>query len=149
MADRNSTSRAVQSGGQRPPAAFLQRPPRARTYLAGKLVYSGEQFTPEGAFTLDCTIRDISEGGAKVTLGTLLPLPLDLYLIVVKRCVAYRAKVVWLNAPTRGLKFSQGYLLNGTAPGSLGFLQNLWNELTLRGGGDMQPLSNRSFGPEN
>lgn len=134
MVEDNPAGQASLSGMERPPLVFPHRAPRERTYLSGKLVYDSERLTPEGTFTLGCTIRDISEGGAKVTLGCLRPLPADLYLIVVKRCVAYRATVVWLNAPSRGLRFSQRHPLDGTLPASLKFLRHLWNELTDRDG---------------
>jgi hypothetical protein len=81
-----------------------------------------------------------------VVLGHIRPLPQELYLIVVKRCVAYRANVVWLHAPARGLKFSQSYLLDGTLSKDLKFLVFLWNELTARAGGDVQPLPNQFLG---
>jgi hypothetical protein len=47
-----------------------------------------------GAFTLDRLVRDISEGGAKVVLDRHQALPSDLFLIVVKYCVAYSAKAM-------------------------------------------------------
>jgi len=110
------------------------RPPRTRTCLISKLVYSKTASPPDGAFTLDCTIRNISEGGAKVILAKRQPLPSDLYLIVVKYSVAYWTKVVWLNYPARGLKFSTTYMMNGTLPDNLKFLRALWGDLYARPG---------------
>jgi len=117
-----------------PPRAHQERPSRHRTYLNGKLVYGEGIFAPDGAFSLDCAIRDMSEGGAKVTLNKSQPLPFDLYLIVVKFCVAYRAKVMWMEFPARGLQFSQTYPLSAELPEELKFLRRLWGELYVRSG---------------
>lgn len=112
----------------RPAGAYEARAPRKRTCLTGKLVYDG------GAFTIDCSVRDISEGGAKIVLTRHQPLPADLFLIVVKHGVAYRAKAMWVNFPARGLKFSQVYPLAGTLPAELNFLRQLWLDMSARGG---------------
>src|ERR1700722_12323529 len=91
--------------------AYADRPPRTRTYLNGKLAYGDGLLAPDGALSLDCTIRDISSGGAKIALTTKQSLPLDLYLIVTKRSIAYHARIVWQNFPVRGLQFFQAYPL--------------------------------------
>jgi hypothetical protein len=109
--------------------AFEFRAPRKRTYLTGLLVYG------DGAFTLACTIRDISEGGAKIILEKRQPLPGDIHLIVVKYGVAYLAKVAWLNFPARGLQFSGTYSLKEIVPKELTFLRQLWLDLCARSGG--------------
>jgi hypothetical protein len=116
--------------------AYAVRPPRKRTCLNGKLVYDEGAFALGGALTLDCAIRNISEGGAKVVITEHRPLPANLYLIVVKYCVAYRAKIVWQNFPARGLNFSRKYLLSTTLPEELKFLRGLWVDLTVRSGGE-------------
>ena len=76
---------------------FQIRSRRRRTFLNGKLAYGDGIFAPDGAFTLDCSIRDLSEGGARIVLAKRQPIPVSLYLIVVKFAVAYHASVVWLN----------------------------------------------------
>ncbi len=83
---------------------------------------------------LDCAIRDISDGGARIVLAKRQPIPVDLYLIVVKFAVAYRASVVWLTFPARGLKFSAKYDLTAPLPDDLRFLHRLWAELGARNG---------------
>jgi hypothetical protein len=113
---------------------YQSRSPRKRTCLNGKLVFSENASLPDGAFTLDCTIRDISEGGAKVILAKRQFLPPDLYLIVVKYCVAHWAKVVWLDFPARGLKFSKTYSMSAPLPDDMQFLRKLWGDLYARPG---------------
>ncbi len=113
---------------------FRMRPPRRRTCLNGKLAYGDGIFAPDGAFTLDCTIRDISDGGARIVLAKRQPVPVSLYLIVVKFAVAYHASVVWLTYPERGLKFLKKYDLAAPLPDDLKFLHRLWAELGTRSG---------------
>jgi PilZ domain len=105
---------------------YESRPTRKRTLLNGKLVYG------DGAFTVDCTIRDISEGGAKITLSRHQSLPSDLFLIIVKYGIAYQAKAMWVNFPARGLRFLKEYPLNMPLPDKLKFLRHLWLNLSAR-----------------
>jgi len=120
---------------------YRPRPPRTRTCLSGKLVYGEPPGVPDGSFTLDCMIRNISEGGAKVIIAERQFLPPKLYLIAVRFCVAYSATVVWQKYPARGLKFSQTYplnaqplLLNDGLPNELKYLRALWVNLDSRSG---------------
>ena len=99
-----------------------------RTCLTGKLVHG------EGAFSIDCTVRDISEGGAKVTLRQNQSLPPNVFLVVVKYCIAYQSQIVWANFPARGLKFLERYKLDTSVPESLKYLRRLWLELHPRSG---------------
>jgi hypothetical protein len=119
---------------QIPPFAYRARPPRHRTLLGGKLVFGDSDMPP--TLTLDCTIRNISEGGAKVTLDDRQPLAPDLYLISITRRVAYRARVMWMKFPARGLQFLQTYFLEKAIPEELGFLRTLYVDLDWRSGID-------------
>ena len=116
-----------QSPAAMPPGvAYKARPPRTRTCLKGKLVHDG------GAFTIDCAIHDISDGGAKVILEKRQALPSELYLIVVKHGIAYRSKIVWQKFPARGLMFVEPYALAGILPDGVKFLHRLWIDLCER-----------------
>lgn len=135
-----ATPHGLQSPAPRDPSEYAARPPRKRTCLNGKLVYGDAGFmgdnalTPTGAFTLDCAIHDLSEGGAKIVLSKRQPLPASLYLIVTKYGVVYRAEVMWSNFPARGLKFTQTYLFGAAVPEELKFLRRLWLDLCARTG---------------
>jgi hypothetical protein len=117
------------------PRPLTARPARRRTCLNGKLVYGDGSVTLENAFTLDCSIRDMSEGGAKITLSQPRPLPASLYLIIAKFCVAYRAELAWMIYPCRGLKFCKTYNLEAALPDDMKFLRRLWGDLYIRDGG--------------
>ena len=103
-------------------------------YLNGKLVYSDGPSLPDGSFTIDCSIRDISEGGAKVVLAKRRASAARLFLIVVKYCTAHWARVVWLKYPARGLQFSKTYKLDAGLPDELKFIRELWGDLSARSG---------------
>jgi hypothetical protein len=122
-----------------PPGGFAQRAPRARTCLNGRIVYG------EGAYSVDCAIRDMSEGGARVTISERQFLPVGLYLIVVRNCVAHEAKVVWLKYPARGLQFLHTYALSDALPRDLQYLRKLWGNLYARGGWDMKVPARRGW----
>jgi hypothetical protein len=126
MADADTIPLSPLAGHQVPPLAFKARPPRQRTCLSGKLIYSDSDLLPRFSLTLDCAIRDISQGGAKIFLSEHQPLPPDVFLIAVKRCAAYRAKIVWMKFPARGLQFVHAYLLKAAVPEELKSLQHLW-----------------------
>ncbi len=111
-----------------PPREHVPRSPRRRTCLTGKLVYG------DGAFSADCTVRDISEAGAKITLPRRQLLPSEFYLIIVKYGVAHHATVKWSKFPARGLQFTDTHALSATMPADLGFLRLLWLGLHIRSG---------------
>lgn len=108
---------------------FCGRAPRKKTYLFGLLVHGN------GTFTLDCIVRNISTGGAKVTLAQRQPLPGNIYLIVVKYGLACRAEIAWLSFPARGLRFADMHFVADSLPQELMFLRQLWLEHCPRSGG--------------
>lgn len=108
---------------------YCDRDPRKKTYLFGLLVHG------DGAFTMDCVVRNISAGGAKIALAKRQPLPGELFLIVVKYGLACRAHVAWLSFPERGLKFADMHFLAQPPPQELTFLRELWLGLCPRAGG--------------
>jgi hypothetical protein len=79
---------AVERRGQR----------RQRVLLTGKLVY------PSSGYKADCTIRDMSDGGARIAImpGALAEGP---YLIVARHGLVHEVEVAWLTARQAGLKF--------------------------------------------
>src|ERR1700690_4441533 len=119
MLEARPDSSALPSGDQPPPFVYHVRAPRQRTCLSGKLVYADSG--PRPVLTLDCAIRDLSEGGAKVTVGEYHPVPPDVFLISVKHKIAYQAQIMWMKFPARGLRFLNAYAM----PEELMFLQRL------------------------
>ena len=128
------------STDQGPAPLFKTRAPRRRTCLKGVLAYRVNASTAEDFFTLDCSIRDISEGGARIILSQREPLPQTLYLIIAKYCIAYRAELVWMTYPARGLRFFRVYPMNLALPEEARFLRKIWVNLHQRDGNSPQWL---------
>ena len=91
---------------------------RRRVLLAGKVIYN------EGTFTLDCRIRDLSEGGARIILPVGQVIPTRVVLLDVRARIAYDAEVVWMKSPEIGLKFLGKYALAGQLPPGLNYLRH-------------------------
>jgi hypothetical protein len=101
---------------------------RQRAFLGGKLVYG------DGAFTVDCIVRDISLTGARVKLPEGQMVPDHLYLVELRTGIAYEAKVVWKRHPEIGLAFVHEYGLNEASAPHLMILKRLWIENCERSG---------------
>jgi hypothetical protein len=95
---------------------------RNRTLLAGKVVYG-----PKGESTLDCSIRDFSERGAKIRLRKGELVPTRLFLIERRAASAFEARVTWIKAPDFGLEFVRSYKFDEPLPADLQFLKAVWD----------------------
>ena len=84
--------------------------PRRRVLLAGKIVQGN-------GITLDCMIRNLTDGGAQIRVAAGQIVPNAFELIEIRSGVAYGAAVVWRSAGGMGVKFSERIDLNSaTAP---------------------------------
>src|SRR2546423_2808196 len=72
---------------------------RQRTLLKGKIAYS------DGAFSMDCVIRDLSRTGARVAIAKGQSMPTRVFLLDMRTGVAYESVVAWIRAPQFGLRF--------------------------------------------
>lgn len=93
---------------------------RRRTLLGGKVVYGDDNRVR------DCTIRDISDKGARIALAKGECVPTRLYLIDRRTARAYEARVTWIKAPDFGLTFVNAYSLESDLPTNLQFLKRVW-----------------------
>jgi hypothetical protein len=59
------------------------------------------------SFSFDCTIRDLSEVGARLRVISSAPLPSRFYLIHVKEGVAYDAEIAWTQGKDVGVKWGE------------------------------------------
>ena len=101
---------------------------RQRVLLGGKLVFGVAEFS------VDCTIRDLSEAGARVKLPMDLATAETVWLIDVRGGVAYRADVAWRKRSELGLKFIDCHDLKSPTPPSMTHLRMLWLECAARPG---------------
>jgi hypothetical protein len=76
-----------------------RRSDRMRTFMAAKVSFSN------GQSTLDCTIRNISDGGAKLQISGGVTLPGEFDLIIPQRHVNRRVRLCWRNDDFCGVAF--------------------------------------------
>ena len=72
---------------------------RSRTLKAAKVILT--DWT-----TMDCTIRDISEGGARLLFGDAFTLPEDFRILIVMSNTIVPAKLLWQRGLTAGVAFT-------------------------------------------
>ncbi|HJT42809.1 MAG TPA: PilZ domain-containing protein [Rhizomicrobium sp.] len=103
-----------------PPPAERRPARRKRVLLTGIVAYS------DGARSFDCTIRNVSQTGARIVMGKNQQFPTDFYLINIRDRVAYDAKVIWNDGSEVGVTFKKTYPLSELTEPKLSFLKRLW-----------------------
>ena len=111
---------------QAPPPADRRAAPRPRKLLSGKLVYG------QPGYSVDVTIRNLTDRGARVRLVTEVVVHDPVWLIDNGAGVAYRAAVAWRKPPELGLRFDEAVDLRVPATGALHHLRRLWMDSTGR-----------------
>ncbi len=99
---------------------------RQRSFLGAKLVYG------DGAFTVDCLVRDVSLTGARVKLPEGQAVPDQVYLVEIRSGIAYEARVAWKRHPEIGLEFVHQHGLAEASTPHLMILKRLWLETQQR-----------------
>jgi hypothetical protein len=102
-----------------------RREPRRRVFLKGKLVYVNN------SYSADCTIKDLSPGGARITVAP-EAVSTDPFLIIVKHAVVYESRTAWHTGAQAGLQFIKAIELGGATPLHLRAIQRVWVELMPR-----------------
>jgi hypothetical protein len=105
-----------------------RRSPRQRSFLGGKLVYG------DGAFTIDCVVRDVSTSGARIKLPEGQAVPDLVYLVEMRSGIAYEARVAWKRHPEIGLEFVHQHGLAEASTPHMMILKRLWLETQQRSG---------------
>ena len=100
--------------------------PRRRALLSGMLVFQ------DGARTISCSIRDLSEVGAKVELSGLEWLPRSVRLIEMSGGIARDCRVAWVRGRQLGLEFLATHDLQGADAPALQAMRRLWTESRAR-----------------
>ena len=117
MSHAINTKEAAPSGG-----IEQRKAPRKKVLLTGKVIYDG------GAHVLDCTIRDLSTTGARITLAQARAMPESFYLLDMVNRVAYDAATVSERAGGFGLKFKKTLRLSEVTQPELRYLKRIWLE---------------------
>jgi hypothetical protein len=103
------------------PSSIERRPQRRkRVLLAGVIAYDG------GKYSFDCTLRDLSEAGARVSMPKHTQFPSSFYLINIRDRVAHEASVIWCGASEAGVGFTRTIALADGLDPALGFLKRMW-----------------------
>jgi hypothetical protein len=85
-----------------------------------------------GENACDCSIRDISAGGAQITLSRKLPTGAKICLLDPSGRLAHVATVAWSNSNRAGLMFHQSHVLGAGLPPGLKFIWRLALEAKLK-----------------
>ena len=93
---------------------------RQKTLLKGKIVYA------DGAYSMNCVIRDMSRTGARIALAKGESIPTRVFLIDMRSGTAYECVVAWIRVPQYGLRFVHQHNLQYVSNPSLAFLKRLW-----------------------
>ena len=107
-------------GSETPPPAERRPKPRSRVLLSGLVVYG------DGAYSFDCSFRNLSETGARVVVGKNMQFPKDFFLINIRDRVAYDSTVVWNKGGEVGVAFKAKVALSAVTDPSLAYLKKLW-----------------------
>jgi len=75
---------------------------------------------------LDCTIKDVSDTGARIGFARTVPLPARFWLVEVRARMVYEVDVAWRNDTEAGLSFRDSFPLSQIADPALLFLKRLW-----------------------
>ena len=86
----------------------------------------------DGAHHFDCTIRDLTNAGARISLPKNQPIPSMVYLIDMRDRTAHEANVAWNNGKEAGLSFISSFPLNEIVDPKLSYLKQLWHERAMR-----------------
>jgi PilZ domain len=101
----------VTNNGDRVPPVELRQHRRQRVLL------SGLGFVPHPHSTFDCTIKDISESGARIVIPTDAVVPRRFFLINVKNQMAYEVQIVRRKERDMGVKILRSIeLTNVSSP---------------------------------
>ena len=104
-----------------PAKTYVRSAERRRSLLGGKILYGD-------AFTLDCVLRDISDGGARITLPTGQAVPDIFYLMDLRSGVAFQVQVVWRSYPQIGVRFAHEYGDQSPSNPHVQVLRSIWKD---------------------
>jgi PilZ domain len=99
---------------------------RRRALLSARIVCG------DGAFTLDATIRNISQSGALVNVPRRQHVPDRVFLIDLKAMIAYNANVVRRSNSVIGLTFITEHPISELSGSNLGYLRRIWVDAVSR-----------------
>lgn len=115
---RNATQPEEQSG----PAGERRQARRNRVLLGGIVI------SRDGAQTWDCSVKSLSDVGAKIQLSQGQIIPEHAFFVELNNGVGYEVTIIWLKPPHVGLKFLSSHHLETLNDPKLQFMRRLWQE---------------------
>jgi hypothetical protein len=101
----------------------LRRSVRTRTFFGGKIVFN------EGAYSYDCVVRDMSDGGARIDIPEARMMPRRFYFLTSRAEIAYDSELVWRTRMMAGIRFRETIELATCNEPKLRYLKNIAAEL--------------------
>jgi hypothetical protein len=98
QAPGNPAGQPSQAGAAPKESKDKRRSPRRRVLKEGKLIFG------QGHSVVDCTIDNMSDGGAHVRMISSHGVPGDFYLVEASRGIIHKAEVAWRTTTGIGLK---------------------------------------------
>jgi hypothetical protein len=106
----------------------LERRPKRRK----RVLLPGVIACDSGAHGIDCTIRDLSQDGARIAMPANMQFPSTVYLINIRDRMVYEARVAWCGTAEAGLAIVRTLALNEICDPALVFLRRIWMERAMR-----------------
>ncbi|HEY1612314.1 MAG TPA: PilZ domain-containing protein [Rhizomicrobium sp.] len=107
-------------------AAELRAVHRRRTFIAGRVAFR------DGSQTFACTIRDVSDGGARLEFPGTILLPSRFFLVTSKHNHAFEAEVAWRHPTLLGVRFARLFPLDDQTDPQVRHLRDIARELAPR-----------------
>ncbi|HVW73344.1 MAG TPA: PilZ domain-containing protein [Rhizomicrobium sp.] len=112
-----------------PSTAHIEKPPAEhRGKRRRRVLLSGLGYVPQTLATFDCTIRDLSETGARITVRPGAIIPTHFLLINIRDRIAYEVQTIWRRESELGLTIARPIPLAADAHPDAGHLRRLWLE---------------------
>jgi hypothetical protein len=90
---------SVDNNGAEPPSADRRQSPRHRALKAGRIVFGNM------AMSFDCTIRNMSDTGARLQVDANTNVPGEFYFIITADHLVARAHVMWRTPHEVGIHY--------------------------------------------
>jgi PilZ domain len=103
-------------------ASERRRSGRRRALLGGIVT------ARDGGQTWDCSIRNLSDTGARISVGEGQVIPRDCIVINLRAGIATKATVKWAQPPLFGVQLGDSRRLDDVSNPKLRFLRSLWIE---------------------
>jgi hypothetical protein len=86
--------------------------PEARVAQRRRALFGAKVVSKDGIYSCDCSIRDVSTAGARISISNSVTIASPFFLIDHTSQMMFEAKIVWRNASQAGLKFFDKHPLN-------------------------------------